>query len=215
MGPVRVISNWSTLIEGFNTSALEFYKLVEEGVAKRQVPNVEFARKDIREGGILSAKREYLLVKRGKLTFAVCSAPFGTGQFFSWWLLEQLPRFALIIALAFFAVQPIEILIFMRIAGVLGGLMLYTLVVVGVIGAMSAGAFGDTAEWDATIMAVPYLGTVYEKLFRPETYYVADTTAMFKASIQQAVREAMDQVTSSQGRRLLPHEVEPTPVAPA
>lgn len=53
-GPVKVVSSWSTLVGNFNTSALEFYKLVEAGVAKRQVPNVEFARKDIKEGGIPS-----------------------------------------------------------------------------------------------------------------------------------------------------------------
>jgi hypothetical protein len=41
-----------------------------------------------KEGGLLSAKREYLRVRRKEFVFDVCAAPFGKGFFFSWWLGE-------------------------------------------------------------------------------------------------------------------------------
>lgn len=88
---VKVVSQWASLVEDFNTSALDFYTLVEGRVNRRQAPDLKFARKNLSEGSIFSSSREYLLVRRKKLTFAACSAPYGTGQFFSWWLLEEEP----------------------------------------------------------------------------------------------------------------------------
>ena len=38
---------------------------------------IEFA-----EGGILSGKRQYLRLRRERLVFDICSAPFGTSWFF-------------------------------------------------------------------------------------------------------------------------------------
>lgn len=86
---VRVVSNWSTLVESFNTSTLEFYQLVERNVEMRQVPDIKFSRKNLSESHIFSSSREYLLARRKQFTFAICSAPYGTGQFFSWWLVEE------------------------------------------------------------------------------------------------------------------------------
>ena len=148
---LKVVSTWATLVDGFNTSALDFYNRVEQGVTKRQLPNVKFLRKKLSEGGVFSANREYLLVRSKNLTFAVCSSPYGTGHFFSWWLLEEEPF----------------------------------------------------------LESIPVIGFFYRLLFSRVTYYVADTTAMFKLSIQQSVREAIDEVTSAQGRRLLPDELTP------
>jgi hypothetical protein len=62
-------------------------------------------------------------------------------------------------------------------------------VLAGLIAARSAGASGDTAERAATILAIPFLGASYARLFRPETYHVADTTALFKLTVQQAACE--------------------------
>lgn len=149
----KVVSSWSTLVENFNTSALEFYKLVEANAQKRQPPDIKYSRKNLSESHIFSSSREYLLVRRKKLTFAVCSAPYGTGQFFSWWLLEEEPLLSRIIS------------------------------------------------------SLPFVGGSYQAWFGRVTFYQADTTAMFKLTLQQAVREAIEETTSAQGRRLLPDEL--------
>lgn len=80
-----VDSHWSQLIEGLQASALEFYERVEAAIERRELPNAKRERVDWREGGLLSAKREYLRVKRKKLVFDICAAPYGSGFFVSWW----------------------------------------------------------------------------------------------------------------------------------
>lgn len=151
----RVVSSWSTLVENFNTSTLDFYNVIETNVQKRQAPDIKISRKNLSESHIFSASREYLLVRRKKLTFAICSAPYGTGQFFSWWLLEE---------------QPLL---------------------------------------DRLILPMPFVGRFWEAFISRVTFYQADTIAMFKLSLQQAVREAIEETTSAQGRRLLPNELTP------
>lgn len=72
-------SHWDHLIEGSDATPMEFYKAVEEAIERRKIPDSSRSRIDYREGGLLSAKREYLRVKRLSYTFDICSAPFGTG----------------------------------------------------------------------------------------------------------------------------------------
>lgn len=80
-----VDSHWSYLIEGLQASGLEFYERVEAALETRKLPDAKRTRVDWKEGGLLSAKREYLRVKRKKLVFDVCAAPYGSGFFVSWW----------------------------------------------------------------------------------------------------------------------------------
>src|SRR6202158_2770792 len=83
-------SHWDHLIEGSDATPMECYKSVEEAIERRKIPDSARSRTDYREGGLLSAKREYLRVKRLSYTFDICGAPFGTGFFVSWWLSEQM-----------------------------------------------------------------------------------------------------------------------------
>jgi len=83
-----IISHWNTFIEGFQGSTLDFYTRVEEAIRQRQMTDYKTSRVDWREGGILSAKREYLRVQRKEFAFDICGAPFGNGFFFSSWLGE-------------------------------------------------------------------------------------------------------------------------------
>ncbi len=85
----EVISRWSTLIEDFQMSSQDFYAQVTKAVEKRQMPNAKIERIQMKEGGIFSSKREYLSISCNKdFYFAICGAPFGTGFFVSWWLLD-------------------------------------------------------------------------------------------------------------------------------
>jgi hypothetical protein len=83
-----IISHWYHQIENYQTSAKEYYKLVEEALAQRKIPNLRISKVIHREGGVLSTKREYLRVERKEHIFDICAAPFGTGFFISWWLGE-------------------------------------------------------------------------------------------------------------------------------
>lgn len=104
----EIISHWSTLIENFNTSPQDFYEAVTESIQKREMPNVRIDRITLKESHFLSAKREYLRIScKNEFYFAICGAPFGTGFFVSWWLLQ--PPAAPLVAL--FARLPLLYLI--------------------------------------------------------------------------------------------------------
>lgn len=84
--PTTILSHWNQMIPGLMQSAQEFYGSVEAAVMPHDLKNVKFERVSFSEGGILSAKREYLQIRRGEHVFHVCAAPFGNGFFISWWL---------------------------------------------------------------------------------------------------------------------------------
>ena len=86
----KPISNWYHLFEGLQESPQPIYTAIEESIKKRQLSDVHLSRVDYREGGVFSAKREYLRVQRKELLFDICAAPFGNGFFVSWWLGEAL-----------------------------------------------------------------------------------------------------------------------------
>jgi hypothetical protein len=86
--PAFVISHFYHLLEGLQTSPKGFYAAVERSIRSRQIPDTRTSRVDWKEGGLLSARREYLRVRRKKLIFDICAAPFGPSFFFSWWLGE-------------------------------------------------------------------------------------------------------------------------------
>jgi hypothetical protein len=85
----EVISHWNTLIENFNMSPQHFYNAVAYAIEKRQIPNAKIDRISFSESHLLSAKREYLRIScKNDFYFAICGAPFGTGFFVSYWLLQ-------------------------------------------------------------------------------------------------------------------------------
>lgn len=98
----NVISHWHHPVGNFNTSTMEFYAAIEVALQPRQIPEYSTSRIDWRESGMVSAQREYLRVRRGKLAFDLCAAPFGTGFFFSWWLAELPSSHPLLWAALFF-----------------------------------------------------------------------------------------------------------------
>jgi len=61
-----------------------------------------------------------------------------------------------------------------------------------------------------TIIEIPYIGLIYERLFRPITYYRIDTALMFQSAVHSVVLQVVDQITQAQGLRTLsPDERKP------
>ena len=101
-GDPEILDHWYALVPNFQTSAQDFYALVEKELAARKVPGLDISRIEFREGGMLSAKRGYLRLRRERLVFDVCAAPFGTAYFFSSWFAEIASVVKLWEALSFF-----------------------------------------------------------------------------------------------------------------
>jgi hypothetical protein len=84
----EIFSHWGKMIEDLEVSPKEFYLAVEAAVERRKIPDVKFLLVTWNEGGVFSAKREYLRISRKELAFDIGAAPFGTGFFVSYWLGE-------------------------------------------------------------------------------------------------------------------------------
>lgn len=81
-----VLSHWYHLVEDLHESPQQFYRSVEHAVRRRNLPHVEISRLSHFEGGMASARREYVRISRRDHSFEVSAALFGTGFFVSWWL---------------------------------------------------------------------------------------------------------------------------------
>ena len=207
-----VISHWHHPIENFQTSSMEFYAAVEVALQPRQIPDYSVSRIDWREGGVLTARREYLRIRRGKLAFDLCAAPFGTGFFFSWWLAELPPTHALLWALliCFLGLSFIGGMVAVYgFTGLFWGIVL-AFGIAWLLGYfLREGHLGSEVE--DIVLAIPIFGALYERIFKPSTYYKTDTTLMFQSVVHTAVLEVVDQVMSAKGARPLT-ELERKPI---
>ena len=61
------------------------------------------------------------------------------------------------------------------------------------------------------VLAIPIFGALYERIFKPSTYYKMDTTLMFQSVVNSVVQNVVDQIMSSKGLRPLT-ELERKPI---
>lgn len=203
-----ILSNWSVLIDDFDTSGIEFFERVKHNVRAREVPDVRFKEVLYKDGGFLSDRRTYLRIKRGHVAFDLCASPYGTGYFFSWWVQQLGPRYAFLILLGvlvlMFAVIPaFAIEAVPREDEALALILFGWFAVVVVLGwLVKEGSLGPPEY----IIQIPVLGWLYEKLFAPITFYSLDTAAMFQESVRRAVNDAIDETLKAQGKTALSRE---------
>ena len=212
----QVLSNWHTLLEDFSTSSQEFYVAVEEAIRQRKLPEISISRVRFAEGGIASPEREYLRVQRNRVAFDICSAPYGGGHFFSWWLARIPPKFGVFatIGIFFVAMFLTGILYLMAspmmpddfvlgtIAMVMLPLFLLPLVLLVMGYFVQEGILGD----EELVMMLPVIGRLYVFVFNPLTYYRQDTAMMFRDSVRNAVNEVINDLREQKGLRLLGDE---------
>lgn len=208
-----VLSRWHVLLEDFSTSTQDFYRAVQAAIVRRDPPDVSLSRVLFKEGGVGSAEREYLRVTRGRIVFDICSAPYGNGHFFSWWLVRVPPRFGLLIAsvlvLGILLLWTLIMFAFAKSGGcartVLGSLVF----LVGIpgllygLGALVQAGFLADEEW---VLSVPYVGRLYTMLFNPNSYYRLDTAMMFRDTVRSAVNEVINGLREEKGLRALEGE---------
>jgi hypothetical protein len=206
----QVISHWYQLIEEFQASSQAFYESLAAAIARRQVPDTESSRIEFKEGGLLTANRQYLHIIRGKHAFDVCAAPFGTGFFFSWWLTELPPGSGILYFIGVAFVVMFLMFIFFQ-GGIIIGCLLSVALIPFALWAIGSGIREGTIGGEDVVLSIPYLGAIYERIFKPTTYYKIDTALMFQEAIRNAVIEVIDQMTTAKGLRAL-SEAERKPV---
>jgi hypothetical protein len=209
------ISHWDRLIEDFQGSSLEFYNSVEKALESRSVPQTHWTRVEHKEGGLGSANRVYFRTQRGKYAFDVCAAPFGTGFFVSWWFTEPPLPFAFIYTL----LSLFGVMIAMDIAFAIGmgiGMVMKGYAFGAFLGICAAGLGVPALLWlighgirqgtipgERTVLAMPLIGWIYERIFAPATFYAMDTALMFQKAVHQAVQDVIQCMTDGKGVRAL------------
>lgn len=144
-----VHTRWHHTFDDMKVSPQEFYHMVTDKINEKEIPGIEIDTVSHAETSIVSARRAYLQVKRDDQMFLICSAPFGTQYFISWW-------------------------------------------------------FGSpTNVWDEFWVSVPFFGAYIDKVLRGKTYYQMDSDSMFKDTIKGCVLEAIDDIASEKGYRML------------
>jgi len=182
-GVDTVVSHWSKLLEGVQHSPQAFYASIEEGIKKREIPGVTISNIEWPEGGAGSAKRLYLRVERGEDVVDICGAPFGNAFFASSWLCAPPPNLLNAVLL------------------LLGGFIL-----AGVMWKQGLDFIQDLllALDFLFMLGVVVFGIIRPIFFPPRpTFYRMDTASMFYTAVQNAVTEAVDQLTTAKGVRAL------------
>lgn len=208
--PSIVHSHWYNLIGNFQYSTKEYYAQVEEAIGPHQIPDITISRIEYRQGGIFSAKRQYLRIKRDRLVFDICGASFGNGFFFSWWLGELrganifvvVTVVILFLLAGSFGIFLVGQAVAANYSGMLSRLVMLLLVPV-LLWLLTLFIRANPMGIEDTIMEIPYLGPIYQHLFRPVTYYKIDTALMFQSAVHTVVLEVVDQITKAQGARVL------------
>lgn len=200
----EVLDHKVGLIDDFNFSPREFYRLVRQNLLRRQVPDLLESEVQLHEGTPFSRKRLYLQLRRERLVFEICAAPFGTGFFVSsrffdcrrqahWW------HWAGTIVLILF--------MWAHYAYKFGGPWGFVLANLTVATVWSVMRLGKTPNirwaWlDEFLSELPLLGPVYETIFHPDTFYRQDQNAMYLEAVQRTVQESLDSVTGGKGLKL-------------
>ena len=195
----NVLSHWYLLMEDFKTSALNFYDSIEESIGRRSVPDLKVSRVTYKEGGLATAKREYLRIQRGSLTFDICAAPYGNGFFFSWWLARAPGKHALLALAGLLFGSLLVYSVLWQIMGFLWS----TLVMPALFVLLGLLIREGAIPGEELVLEIPVVGWLYERIFSPTTYYKLDTALMFQESVRNAVMEVVGEVRSEKGLRAL------------
>ena len=205
-----VLSHWYALIPGFAISTSEFYETIEKELKERQVPGLDISRVEFAEGGLLSAKRDYLRMTREQLVFDICAAPFGTACFFSCRFAEipaVIQLWQLLVLLAAFGIcVPISFVICVKLFGLLtpfvwplGWIVLITLAIHTMRNAVALGL----KDLDAALIKSPIVGPIYERFFRKDSYYREDTRLMYLDTVNAVVKALVEETTGARGIKLI------------
>ena len=203
---------WHVLIPDFETSTSEFYRVIREALDERRLPDIEVSEMDMPDGGIFSTRRRYLRIRKERLIFDVCSAPFGTSWFFScrfgeiplrlrWW--ECLIMAGLLVGI---------LMLHVDVFGQAWGASVFVLNGFAAVFLLNSLVATELYGLDAALLRFPVIGAFYEKFFRGGSYYRVDTRKMFERALDSLIRETVEEFAGKRTGRPIQfqEDLEPT-----
>jgi hypothetical protein len=193
---VEVHQHWYVPLFDFRISTQEFYSAIEKELEERKVPDLEIVRVDFAEGGLLSAQRQYLRLRRERLVLDICSAPFGTSWFFSL-RGAVIPRTLRLWEFVLISLGLLGLLwLYIRSFGLIGGGIAIATSSIALIFFLSYAP--RVHGLDDALLQLPVIGGMYE-LFRKETYYRHDTQLMYLDIVPRIVHHQIEEFTRAAG----------------
>lgn len=206
----KLLSYWTELSNDFQYSPRQFYALVLRNLDHRQIPGLEIEPANLRAGGVFSERRLYLRLRRERLVFEVCAAPFGTAFFVSCRLFDRrrdagwIHYLMMIALLAGIGYVLWTTLGWVWAAIVLSGLATF------VWSFMRLSLQQEMVALQDALPEIPLIGPLYESWFRPETYYRQDLNECYRTAVEKTVKQTLGEVLSQSGlKALAPAEAAP------
>lgn len=193
-----VRAHWYAPMLNYETSAGEFYTLIEEELKGRNFPGIDLSRFTQKEGGILSLRRESLRIRRERILFEVGCGPFGDCWYYSCRgcvLPRRLTLWEILLALATLGSFG---MLYVVSFGLTIGLCVLAATMIA-IGAMLIQA-GKWPGMDDFLVNLPVIGGIYELLFRRETYHRQDTRHLFIDVVNHLIRNKVEEDALARGR---------------
>lgn len=192
-----VHAHWFVPLLDFASDTDAFFQAVEEEIASRKLPGVSAERVEFRQDGWLSEKRTYLRFLRERVVVDVCSAPFGTGWYFSCRAAE-LPRMLSIWELLLFLLGLGGFfLLYWQMFGliigsiVMGGTVIFLLLVL-----LTARSWASLQEF---ILYLPVIGALHERFTRRDTYQLQDHRLVYAAMLESLLRAKVEEFAKAGG----------------
>ena len=206
------LDDWRVWLRDFQIPPLEFYGLLEAAIRSRQIPDLEISHRDHRERNVLSDRRLYLRLRRDRLLFDCCAAPFGTEYLFSYWLWLMPRRFGAFNFLGLATTITGLSLLAPRTPNLLDAIVA-VITVCYLIFLLSKTGLIRRPHWvEEYLHGVSVFGVIYELFFRKPTCFELDTAQIFLYSIHDCYLEVLAGLTETHSLRALTEEEKKKPV---
>ena len=197
----RLVKYTPELLPKLNYSPQEFYALVEQNMAAREVLGLEAQYLMMSQGGPATTQRLYLQLRRERMFIEICAMQFGTGFFVSERVFERKlrgPAWRILAGLFIFA--GISAFVWTAV-GWIYGVLTFTGLIALVLSVMRLAARNAADMLDRTLSDLYIIGPIYEFIFHPNTYFREDTNRAYQDAVHDALQEAKDQIKTNRGSR--------------
>ena len=210
----EVLRQWLVIFDHFETPSLEFYEAIERDLVERELTGLELSRVEYAEGGLLSAKRTYLRMRRERLVFDVCAAPFGTTWFFSCRFAEIPVSIRLWEVIVLLLCVSGTVWFYASLFGLILGPILFAASLLSLLLLMRNTVALGMEDLDAALLQIPVIGAFYERFMRAETYYREDTRNAYVEIVDTLVKARVEELGKA-GDRLVKYLDATPPSHPA
>lgn len=187
------------LVENLEYSPQQFYATLIANLHARKIPELEEEPVTIHQAGIFSPRRLYLQIRRERLVFEICAAPFGTGFFFSERLYDRRRDARWYHYVILGGLLACTGFLIVRSYGPLKTTLMLSGIILSLWFLMRLSLISSMRFLQDQFFDTPLLGPIYQSLFHPDTYYRQDSNACYAQAVHAAVNQTISDILQATG----------------